>query len=39
MCAIDRGQVGGFWVLVNEKPWEGFGEGMVSCVYVSQRSL
>lgn len=29
----------GLWVLVNEKPLEGLGEGMVSSVYVSQRSL
>ena len=39
MRAIDQGQVGGFWVLVNEKPLEGLGEGMVSSVYISQRSL
>lgn len=39
MGSIDQGQVGGFWVLVNEKPLEELVEGMVSSVYMSQRSL
>lgn len=37
--SIDQGQVGGFRVLVNEKPLEELGEGVVSSVHVSQRSL
>lgn len=36
MGSIDWSQVGGFWVLVNEKPLEELVEGMVSSVYMSQ---
>lgn len=38
-ASADQGQVGGFWVLARIKPLEELVEGMVSSVYISQRSL